>query len=363
MIIGIDVREGVKTGRAGKGEYVYMLVSALLKSTEHNFVLFADQTLPPDWQRPNVKAIIFKSPMIVWQLQTWLYLEFRKPVDVYFSTTSLIIPALLRGIPVVTTLFDFVSFLFPNTHQKKAIILERLWMKPAIRYSKKLLAISEHTKQDAMKLFHCSGEKIVVTPLAPSFNLQQEQIDLTGENIILFVGTLEPRKNLVRLIEAFNLLREDNIPAQLVLAGNWGWQSEDIKAAVENSPFKLDIKVLGYVSSNQKVALYRRATVFVFPSLYEGFGLPPLEAMSLGVSVITSNVSSLPEVVGDAGLLVDPLSVTELQKAIKRVLTDNEFREQLIVKGKARAEQFNWAITAVKTLTAIFAASSRLGRK
>lgn len=353
MIIGIDVREGIKTGRAGKGEYVYMVVNALLKSTEHNFVLFGDKTLPFEWQKPNVKAVIFKSPAIVWQLQTWLYLEFRKPVNVYFSTTSLIIPALVRSIPVVTTLFDFVSFLFPNTHQKKAVILEKLWMGPAIRHSQKLLAISEHTKQDAIKLFHCPKEKIVVTPLAPSFSLEQEQIDLTGENIILFVGTLEPRKNLVRLIGAFNLLRDSGVSAKLVLAGNWGWQSEDIKLAIENSAFKSDIKVLGYVKSNQKVALYQAATVFVFPSLYEGFGLPPLEAMSLGVPVITANTSSLPEVVGDAGTLINPLSTTELYLAIKQMLIDSEYREQMIVKGKIRAEQFNWLNTAAKTLAAI----------
>ena len=353
MIIGIDVREGTKINKAGKGEYVYNLVSSLLPHSEHTFLLFSDNALPTEWQQSNVRAIVFNTSPSIWQLLTFLYLEFLRPVDVYFSTTSLIIPALLRSVPVVTTLFDFVSFLFPDTHQQRVVVLEKLWMSGAIRYSKRLLAISHHTKQDAIKLFHCPAEKITVTHLAPAFDHHQEEIDLGSGNNILFIGTLEPRKNIVRLVEAFNLLREEHLPARLVLAGNWGWQSEDIKLAIDNSPFKSDIEVLGYVSPAQKVSLYRWATVLVFPSLYEGFGLPPLEAMSLGVPVITANNSSLPEVVGNAGVLIDPLSVAELQAAIRRVLIDQEFREQLISKGKVQAQRFNWSSTATTTLSVI----------
>lgn len=352
MIIGIDAREGAKSQRAGKGEYVYELVTQLIKSN-HLFILFLNCSAPKQWQRTNVRLVVWHLPAPIWQLVMWLYLEFVRPVDVYFSTTSLIIPALVRRVPVVTTIFDFVSFLFPVTHQRQTVILEQLLMRWALHCSRRLLAISEHTKQDAVRLFSIPANKITVTYLAPSLSQPGENINLSGENIILFVGTLEPRKNIVRLVEAFNLIRRDQIPAKLVLGGSWGWQSEEIKVAIKQSPAASDIEVLGYVATNQKASLYNRATVFVFPSLYEGFGLPPLEAMACGTPVITANVSSLPEVVGQAAILVDPKSVSEIYHAIKRVLQDRELQQQLIAAGFKQVEKFNWQITAQNTLAVL----------
>lgn len=350
MIIGIDAREGVKKQRAGKGEYVYQIVSGLIKHSEHQFVLFLDQDPLPEWRKDNVKFIIFKTAPFAWQLRVFLYLEFLHPVDIYFSTTSVIVPALIRSIPVVTVLFDFVSFLFPQHHDRKAVVLEKFLMKWAVRFSKKLIAISEHTKKDAVGLFKINPNKIFVTHLAPSLSDKGEEIEITGKDIILFIGTLEPRKNIVRLVEAFNKLRGDGIESALVLVGKWGWQSGAIKQSIENSLFKNDIQVLGYIKDANKNSLYKQATVFAFPSLYEGFGLPPLEAMANGTPVITSNVSSLPEVVGDAAMLVNPQNTEEIYQALRKILTNKEFANQLANKGYAQVQKFTWENTIQKTL-------------
>ena len=259
MIIGIDAREGAKNQRAGKGEYVYQIVNGLIKYSEHKFVLFLDRESLPEWRQDNVKFVIFKSSSFLWQFVVFLYLEFLRPVDIYFSTTSAIIPAVLRSVPTITTLFDFVSFLFPEQHNRKAVVLEKIWLRQAMKFSKKLIAISEHTKEDAIKLFKINPNKIKVTLLAPSLKDSGENINLAGENIILFIGTLEPRKNLVRLVEAFNKLRNDGVKATLILIGGWGWQSQNIKQTINDSQFKQDIKVLGYLKNVNKNYLYKQA--------------------------------------------------------------------------------------------------------
>ncbi len=353
MIIGIDAREGARKQRAGKGEYVYQMVSGLIKYTEHKFVLFLDRDPLPEWRQENVRFVVLRLPSFLWQFIVFLYLEFLRPVNSYFATTSAIIPALLRSVPAVTTLFDFVSFLFPGQHNRKAVILERLWLRWAMKSSKRLVAISGHTKADAVRLFKINPNKIDVTLLAPSLSKVNEDINVTGENIILFIGTLEPRKNLVRLVEAFNKLRNDGISATLVLAGKWGWQSEPIKQAIESSQFNQDIKILGYLKNINKNSLYKQARVFAFPTLYEGFGLPPLEAMANGVPVVTSNVSSLPEVVGDAAILVNPKNTEEIYWALKKIITNPEVAEDLINKGYVQVKKFSWEEAVRKTLDAL----------
>lgn len=350
MKIGIDVREGLKEKRAGKGEYVYQLVTELIRHAEHQFVLFGDNVLPAEWKLANVQEKIWRAPGWLWQGWAVFYLNFGHAVDVYLSTTSVIVPAFVWRTPVVTVLFDFVSFLFPSQHKLKAVLFEKIWMRPAINRSRALLAISQSTKNDAIKLFGVSPDKVTVSYLGPAVSSKIAPIPLPASPIILFVGTLEPRKNVALLVEAFNQLRTQNVSCSLLLAGGWGWQNEAIKAAIERSPFASDIKVLGYVSEAQKTFLYQHAVVLAFPSRYEGFGMPPLEAMSMGLPVVAANVSSLPEVVGDAGLLISPASVDELTVAIKRVLQDGALRDQLKQRGLEQSRKFNWQRTADVTL-------------
>lgn len=350
MIIGIDAREGVRKQRAGKGEYVYQLVNKLILHSEHQFILFIDDDLPLEWRLPNVKAVVIKTRVLLWQFKVFLYLELKRPVDVYFSTTSLILPALVRSVPVVTAIMDFISFIFPDQHNSKAVMLERIWMRPALRYSRKIIAISEHTKQDAIKLFGINPNKINVTHLAASFSYPKEVFPLPYSEIILCVGTLEPRKNLERVVEAFNIIKPEFSLAQLVLVGRWGWYKEKLQQAIMQSPYQKDIHILNQVTSTQKQSIYEQAEILVFPSLYEGFGLPPLEAMTVGVPVIASRISSIPEVVGDAGILVDPYNTPEIAEAMKQVLQNNSLRAELKIKGIERAKLFTWENTANQTL-------------
>ncbi len=351
MIIGIDVREGIKTHRAGKGEYVYQLVSRLILRDEHQFVLLADAALPNEWQRANVVAKICPVPAWLWQIWAVGYLELFRPVGVYFSPTSLIVPALVRRVPVITAVMDFVSFLFPARHNFKTVVLEKLWMRPALNISRAIIAISEQTKQDAIKLFKIDPDKISVIYLAAGLSAGAEQpYALPAGKLILAVGTLEPRKNIVRLVAAFDQIKTTILDSRLILMGRWGWQSEGIRQAIEKSPFKSDILVISDVSDTQKIAIYRQAAVLVFPSLYEGFGLPPLEAMTLGVPVVAARTASIPEVVGEAAILIDPLSVTELAEAIERVLQDPILANDLKNKGRQRAQMFDWDKTTEQTL-------------
>lgn len=176
-----------------------------------------------------------------------------------------------------------------------------------------------------------------------------------SDNFLLFVGTLQPRKNIVRIIEAFAMLKKrktenDEQDLQLVIIGRRGWHYDEILAAPAKYGLKDSVKFLDFVPDEDLVLFYQHAQVFVWPSLYEGFGLPVLEAMKFGCPVITSNVSSLPEAGGDAALYVDPENVEEIKNAIEKVMTDTKLREEMIAKGKKQVGKFSWEKAARETL-------------
>jgi glycosyltransferase involved in cell wall biosynthesis len=167
----------------------------------------------------------------------------------------------------------------------------------------------------------------------------------------LFVSTIEPRKNIIALISAFNQLKQKHkIDQHLILIGQKGWKYEKIFAEIERSPWKDHIHHLNYLSDEEVALFYSKADVFVYPSHYEGFGLPVLEAMTLGAPVVTSHTSSLPEVAGDAALLIDPNDASHLAEAMLRVISDSQLRQELIEKGKNRSKLFSWEKTAQATL-------------
>jgi glycosyltransferase involved in cell wall biosynthesis len=175
---------------------------------------------------------------------------------------------------------------------------------------------------------------------------------LTAGSYILSVGTIQPRKNYVRLIHAFARLQTHNLTnRQLVLAGGRGWLYEDIFAEAERHGDR--VRILGFVDEADLPALYRNAALFAFPSLYEGFGLPVLEAMACGTPVVCSNVSSLPEVAGDAALLVDPLDIASIAEAMARVLQDAGLRQDMVARGRSQAARFTWARAARHLLSTL----------
>ncbi|MEA5469952.1 glycosyltransferase family 1 protein [Spirulina sp. 06S082] len=234
-------------------------------------------------------------------------------------------------------------------------------IKKCLQWTDIIITISESTKQDIVNFLDINPDKIFVTSLASRFSNFQFSKDLEyleksinynfEQPYLLFVSTLEPRKNIVNIIKAFNYLKEKHkIPHHLLLVGRKGWDYQAIFTAIHCSPWQQQIHHLDYVNNEQLALLYKQADLFVYPSHYEGFGLPVLEAMTFGVPVVTSNLSSLPEVAGDAALLVDPEDAIALAEAILKILNDSQLRESLSQKGRTRSQQFSWQKTAQQTL-------------
>ena len=229
-------------------------------------------------------------------------------------------------------------------------------VRKCLKYTDLVITISESSKQDIAKYLGFDQNRIMVTPLASRYSHQSlpklaaSDIKLT-KNYILFVSTLEPRKNITTLIRAFNFLKtKHKIDHCLFLVGRKGWRYEPIFDAINQSPWRQDIYHLDYLSDEMVAWLYANTSVFAYPSHYEGFGLPVLEAMTLGAPVVTSNTSSLPEVVGDAALMVDPNDWEQLADALLRIISDTQLRHDLVRKGKERAKLYAWQKTALETL-------------
>ncbi|MGK7895014.1 MAG: glycosyltransferase family 4 protein, partial [Xenococcus sp. (in: cyanobacteria)] len=227
-----------------------------------------------------------------------------------------------------------------------------------------VITISQNSKKEIIEHFRVAPNRIFVTPLASRYSpnylstqsneREKPYVEYNfSKPYLLFVSTLEPRKNITNLISAFNFLKQQHkIDHYLVLIGQKGWQYKSIFMSIENSPWKSYIHHLNYLTDELVALFYSKADVFVYPSYYEGFGLPVLEAMTLGAPVVTSNTSSLPEVVGDAALLIDPNDPIQLAEAILKVIRDSQLRQELIAKGKERTKLFSWERTARETLQA-----------
>jgi glycosyltransferase involved in cell wall biosynthesis len=237
-------------------------------------------------------------------------------------------------------------------------------VKRCLQWTDLVLTISESSKKDIVEYLQVEPEKIYVTPLASRYDVDYlstktwEQLEYQSnfnftKPYLLFVSTIEPRKNINAIITAFNLLKEKyKIEHDLILIGKKGWNYEPIFTAIENSPWKKQIHHLDYLSNELVALFYSKADVFVYPSHYEGFGLPVLEAMTLGAPVVTANTSSIPEVTGDAAILIDPNDPMQLAEAILQVISDAQLRQDLINKGRKRAKLFSWSRTAKETLKA-----------
>lgn len=263
-------------------------------------------------------------------------------------------------IPLVVSVLDVTTRLHPEAHQWLNRVRDGWKLEWARRAPDRIIAISEATRRDLVRLLGVDPERVDVTPLARGHQDPVEpaigpvearrRFGLEDAPYVLTVGTLEPRKNQARLIQAFESLPECFGGVRLVLAGGRGWKMDEIQRSIQRSPAAARIHTLGFVSADELDALYRGATVFAYPSLYEGFGLPLLEAMAAGVPVLTSTISSLPEVAGDAALLVDPLSVESIRSGLERLLADAALRRELSARSREREGEFTWERTARLTL-------------
>lgn len=296
----------------------------------------------------------------IWQQSNLLPMELTIGDVDLFHATNLVLPPLKRA-KAVLTLYDLTFALFPSFHVKGMQAIAREVKRSASR-ADGLIAISEHTKQDAIEQLGIPAERIRVTLLAADERYRVLDDQLAIQNVlsrygidrefIFYTGTLEPRKNVPTLVRAFHRFRQEaKAPHRLVIAGKKGWLYEQIFDEVKQLGLSGEVIFAGYVPDDDLPFLYNGATLFAYPSLYEGFGLPPLEAMACGCPVVTSNVSSLPEVVGDAGLMIDPQSADDLASALAKVVGDSELAARMRISGLVRAATFSWDRCGRETLS------------
>ncbi len=365
---GIDISRSVGES-TGVGSYAKSLVEGLARvDREADYVCYGMfcECFPRDWR----KAPVPKAPHVRLQ-RSWLpggYVRRRWQsfplhrdallggVDVLHCTAY--DAPLLDRTPLVVTIHDLNHFIYPQYHTKENYDFVTRSVHHAARRADLIVTDSESSRREIRRYLHVPLERIEVVPLAadPAFSEQprpdgveraRKRYHIDGP-YFLAVGSLEPRKNLPRILEAFRAYLEGGGDASLVAAGGPGWKNEAIHAAVDK--FQLNGRVIftGYVPMEDLPSLYQGAEIFLYPSIYEGFGLPILEAMSCGTAVVTGKSSSLPEVAGDAALLVDALDAGEIAAAMQRLTSDTGLKEALILKGRARAACFSWDETAAK---------------
>lgn len=368
MKIAIDCHTLEVDNWAGKEQFLLAVITHLAKREigSYQFILYFRnfpkklnkfKEFPSYWR---IKKINLPTPL--WQLFV-LFHAFFGGVKIFFCPCAYLLPALNFFIPQVMIVYDLTTFLpaTKKTHKKMTRWREKLLLRLAVYNSKKVAAISINTKNDLLKLFKTDKRKVSVVYGAPDdrfrvidgFKIKEKLFQYRlPDKFILSVGTLEPRKNLVNLIEAYHyLIHYYKIKEyKLVVVGKKGWYYEEIFQKVVELNLEKDIKFVGYVPDEDLPYLYNLATCFVYPSIYEGFGLPPAEAMACGCPVITSNVSSLPEVVGEAAITVNPRSIQEISRALYKVLTSDNLRQKMRQKGLKQAKKFSWNRSADKIL-------------
>jgi alpha-1,3-rhamnosyl/mannosyltransferase len=353
LTIGVDARAAAEVG-AGRGRVVRELLVAFGEEpTGHNWVCYARTRWDRDLgERFSWRTIHARDP-------AWHVLAARsasRECDVFLSSNSYLTVPLLR-IPAVALVYDLIAFQRSMRPNLRSTIVERLTLGAAVRRASGLVCISHTTRDELIARYPSAQTKTTVALLGVSPSLSTEPAaDLDGSvpagGFVLAVGTLEPRKNLPRLVDAYRTLPErlqDEHP--LIVVGARGWQTGETLAALQSLGPRC--MMLGSVSDRALSELYRRCAVFCYPSLGEGFGLPVLEAMAAGAAVLTSNVSSLPEVGGDAVELVDPDSVQSIAAGLIGLLESPQRRAALGARARHRASLFSWASTAVAVREAL----------
>lgn len=349
--IGIDARAAAEVP-AGRGRYVRELLRALAALPEARDVKF-ELWARTRWEDPALDGRftwrLLGLPDPFWNVAAGL--RAGRSADAFLSSNSYL-TGWFTSCPTAIVVYDLIPFVEGAQAHGPTVKIERATIRPALRRAAALPCISEATRDDLIARFPKAADKAVAIPLAADASFAQPPVLAPGhpaltKPYVLAVGTLEPRKNLERLVSAWmHLPAELRESHELALAGGRGWDDD----AILQAALAAGAQVLGRVSDAELHALYAGAACFAYPSLYEGAGLPVIEAMAAGAPVITSNVSSLPEVAGDAALLVDPRDTSAIAAAIQRVLTDPGLAADLRVRGQAQAATFSWERTARETL-------------
>jgi glycosyltransferase involved in cell wall biosynthesis len=361
MRIGVDIRLAYHQ-MAGISWYAIRLLTALSKiDTENRYVLLQHRRQKaPLVQAPNFQRVRLWAPTHH-RLEQWLLSLETSLLHLDLIHSPDFIPPLHNRVPAVITVHDLAFLLYPNfVTEESARYYGQI--EEAVKRASRIIAVSHSTRNDLIELIGAPESKIDVIyeaadplfrPLPPAE--ARRLLERTGieppEEFILFVGTIEPRKNLATLLRAYAILRQRyRITAPLLLSGAMGWLSEGLVALVEELGLRDHVRFLGRTSAEQLLALYNLATVLAHPAHYEGFGLTPLEAMACATPVVCSQAGSLPEVTGDAAILVPPEDEEAWAVALHRVLTDKALQASLQAKGLARAGEFSWEKAARQTL-------------
>lgn len=358
MIIGIDGNEANIVEKVGVSFYTLKLLEYFQKKANRDlqFIVFLKSKPSNDLPPPNANftySII--SGSFLWS-QTFLPLElykrkaFGQDIQVFFSPAHY--APRFCPIPIVVTIHDLSYFYYPNEFLKKDLYQLRNWTQYSLEKAKTVIAVSNTTKKDIVKFYHTPEGKIQViyNGFEKGNTTKNTYYSLPTKNYILFVGTLQPRKNVDVLLSSFALFKKGNSEFKLVLVGKKGWLYEYIFKRVEDLGLKKDVIFTGYLKDEQLSVLYEKAFCFVMPSLYEGFGIPLLEAMSYGCPVISSYTSSLPEVGSNACLYFDPKDPQELLEKLIILKNNHTLRKDLIQKGRKRTKLFSWQKCAEQTL-------------
>ena len=363
-MIALDVSAAVHH-RAGLGRYADNLTRALIGAQPHRYMLFYNrergvEPLAGLEHLPSRTVALGYKPwrMLVWlgQLAGLGFDRLLPGAELFHATEHLLPP--LRSIPSVLTVHDLIFRHLPAHHRPLNRWYLNLTMPVYCRRATHIIAVSECTRRDLVAAYSLSPERITVVheAAAPRFRPQPSETVAVArarydlpDRYLLYVGTIEPRKNLARLLAAFEAVHAEELVDGLVIVGQRGWLYDDFFAALERSPARDAVIFPGYVPDADLPAVYAGAEVLVLPSLYEGFGLPVLEAMACGTPVACSGTSSLPEVAGDAALYFDPSDTASMVDALRRMTSDADFRDALRQRGANQAAKFSWDRVAAET--------------
>ncbi|HSD98657.1 MAG TPA: glycosyltransferase family 1 protein [Patescibacteria group bacterium] len=367
MIIGIDGNEANVEKKVGISEYAFQLLLQFYKNSDVQFLIYLKDRPRPEMpkEKKNWKYIIVGPKKLWTQIGLPLYLctHFPRP-NVFFSPTHY--APRFSPVPTAISIMDVSYLHFPELFAKKDLYQLVNWTKYSALAAKKVFTISKASKNDILKAYGKRSDDVVVTypgikSETKAMNQETSQKNLQekfgiSDDYILFVGTLQPRKNIGRLIEAFAKIQNPKSKIQnleLVIVGKKGWLYEPILEAPKKFGISHAVKFLEFVDDEDLPSLYQHAIMFVLPSLYEGFGLPVVEAMKYGTPVVTSKVSSLPEAGGDAALYVNPEDVSDIAKAMQKLLDNPKLRLELVKKGYEHIKKFSWEKSAKETLNVL----------
>lgn len=368
MKIAFDIR-GVDGTHGGKGIWTANVLRSILnQDRENEYFLYTDREVETEYKYlPNVHVVRIKGRSFLWH---WRFYQqmLKDKIDILIATESYIVPFLHdpKKLKVALVIHDLVAFKSPAKHQRKATWIERLTLRQAVKKSRFIFTVSQYTKKDLLKRYPKlnleAKTKVVYAGLREIFLRKMDANKIVSvqrrynldPDYIMMAGTLEPRKNVLGALTAYSLLSPKNQQRyRFVIVGKKGWYYKQIFQKVKDLDLMLRVKFLEYIPDEDLVTLMQGAKIFLFPSFYEGFGLPILEAMQSGVPVLASRVTSIPELGVDAIHYADPHDVVDMADGITQLLENEEYRAQLCQKGFEQVKNFSWGKTAAIILDTI----------